>query len=47
MKGAEGIRRFFADVADATPDFTLTIERLEAVGRDQPQPDDGRDHRAW
>src|SRR5512133_2752394 len=34
-EGVEGIRRFFADVADATPDFTLTIERLEAVGRDR------------
>ena len=32
---AEGIRRFFADLADATPDFTLTIERLEAVGSDR------------
>jgi ketosteroid isomerase-like protein len=34
-EGAEGIGRFFADVADAAPDFTLTIERLEAVGRDR------------
>jgi hypothetical protein len=34
-EGAEGIGRFFADVADAAPDFTLTIERLEAVGKDR------------
>jgi len=34
-EGADGIGRFFADVADAAPDFTLTIERLEAVGRDR------------
>ena len=30
--GREGIRRFFADIADAGPDFKLTIERLEEVG---------------
>ncbi len=31
-EGREGIRRFFADIADTGPDFKLTIERLEAVG---------------
>jgi hypothetical protein len=30
--GREGIRRFFADIADTVPDFKITIERLEAVG---------------
>jgi SnoaL-like domain len=30
--GREGIRRFFADIADTAPDFKITIERLEAVG---------------
>jgi ketosteroid isomerase-like protein len=30
--GREGIRRFFADIADTGPDFKITIERLEAVG---------------
>ena len=29
--GPDGIRRFFADLADATPDFALAIERLQAV----------------
>jgi ketosteroid isomerase-like protein len=33
--GPDGIRRFFADLADATPDFALAIERLQAVGEDQ------------
>jgi uncharacterized protein len=30
--GPDGIRRFFADVADAGPDFKTTIERVEPVG---------------
>lgn len=29
--GREGIRRFFADVADTGPDFKITIDRLEEV----------------
>ena len=31
-EGAVGIRRFFADIEDASPDFRLDIERLEALG---------------
>jgi len=31
-EGAVGIRRFFADIEDAGPDFRLDLERLEAVG---------------
>ena len=31
-EGADGIRRFFADIEDAGPDFRLDPERLEAVG---------------
>ncbi len=34
-EGAAGIRRFFADIADAAPDFWLEVERLEAVGPDR------------
>jgi hypothetical protein len=30
--GPDGIRRFFADIADTNPDFNLAFERLEAVG---------------
>jgi ketosteroid isomerase-like protein len=33
--GAEGIRRFFADIQDTAPDFWLEIERIEAVGPDR------------
>ena len=33
--GAAGLRRFFADIADAAPDFWLEVERLEAVGPDR------------
>ena len=33
--GAEGIRRFFADVGDAAPDASQDLERLEAVGSDR------------
>jgi ketosteroid isomerase-like protein len=31
-EGAVGIRRFFADIEDASPDFRLDLERLEAAG---------------
>jgi ketosteroid isomerase-like protein len=34
-EGPDGIRRFFADIADASPDFTLAIERLEGVGEER------------
>ena len=30
-RGPDGIRRFFADVAETGPDFNLAVERLEAV----------------
>ena len=31
-EGRQAIRRFFADLDDALPDFRLSIERAEAVG---------------
>ena len=31
-EGAEGIRRFFADIEDTGPDFRLDLERLQGVG---------------
>jgi ketosteroid isomerase-like protein len=31
-EGAVGIRRFFADIEDAGPDFRLDLERLQGVG---------------
>jgi ketosteroid isomerase-like protein len=31
-EGAAGIRRFFQDIEDASPDFHLELERLELVG---------------
>jgi hypothetical protein len=31
-EGAKGIRRFFADIEDAGPDFRLDLERLQGVG---------------
>ena len=34
-EGADGIRRYFADIFDAGPDFRITIERLEPVGADR------------
>jgi hypothetical protein len=34
-EGADGIRRFFADVLDTGPDFRITIERLESIGTDR------------
>jgi ketosteroid isomerase-like protein len=33
--GPEGIRRFFADIADASPDFKIVIESLETIGPDR------------
>ena len=34
-EGPDGIRRFFADLAETGPDFNLTAERLEAVAPDR------------
>src|SRR6476659_7378088 len=34
-EGAVGIRRFFADIEDAGPDFRLDLERLEAVSAER------------
>ena len=34
-EGADGVRRYFADVLDAGPDFRVTIERLEPVGAER------------
>ena len=34
-EGADGIRRFFADMLDTAPDFRITIERLESIGTDR------------
>jgi ketosteroid isomerase-like protein len=34
-EGPNGIRRFFADLGDTSPDFKITIERLEAIGPDR------------
>ena len=34
-EGADGVRRYFADVLDAGPDFRVTIERLEPVAADR------------
>jgi hypothetical protein len=34
-EGSDGIRRFFADVLDTSPDFQITIERLESIGTDR------------
>lgn len=31
-EGPDGIRRFFADIEDAGPDFRLELERVELVG---------------
>ena len=33
--GPNGIRRFFTDITDASPDFKIGIESLEAVGPDR------------
>jgi ketosteroid isomerase-like protein len=34
-EGPDGIRRFFVDLGDTSPDFKITIERLEAIGTDR------------
>ncbi len=34
-EGADGIRRFFADIEDAGPDFRLDLERLEGVSAER------------
>jgi hypothetical protein len=34
-EGFDGIRRFWADIADAGPDFRLHLEHLEAVGKNR------------
>jgi ketosteroid isomerase-like protein len=34
-EGADGVRRYFADVLDAGPDFRVTIEWLKPVGADR------------
>jgi ketosteroid isomerase-like protein len=34
-EGGEGIRRYFADIQDAMPDFRIDIERVEALGADR------------
>jgi ketosteroid isomerase-like protein len=31
-EGADGIRRFFADVGDAAPDFHLELQHVEPIG---------------
>jgi ketosteroid isomerase-like protein len=35
FEGPEGIRRFFADIEDAGPDFRIELERLEAPSSDR------------
>ena len=35
LRGPAGIRRFFADVEDAGPDFHLNLECIRAVGTNQ------------
>lgn len=34
-EGLDGIRRFFADIEDAAPDFRLELERVVAIGSDR------------
>ena len=34
-EGLDGIRRFFADIEDAAPEFRLELERVVAIGRDR------------
>ena len=34
-EGADGVRRYWADIFEAGPDFRVTIERLEPVGGDR------------
>jgi ketosteroid isomerase-like protein len=33
--GAEGIRRFFTDIEDASPDFWIEVQRVQAIGDSQ------------
>jgi ketosteroid isomerase-like protein len=30
--GADGIRRFFADIEDTGPDFRIEVQRVQAIG---------------
>ena len=30
--GADGIRRFFADIEDIGPDFRIEVQRVQAIG---------------
>ena len=34
-EGSDGVRRYFADVFGAGPDFRITIERLESIDADR------------
>jgi len=34
-EGVDGIRRFFADLEDVSPDFRLAVDRIQAVGTDR------------
>ena len=34
-EGADGARRYFADIFEFDPDFRVTIERLEPIGGDR------------
>jgi hypothetical protein len=34
-EGHDGLRSFFADLDDTSPDFQLTIEHLQALGEDR------------
>jgi ketosteroid isomerase-like protein len=34
-EGPDAIRRFFADIEDAAPDFRLDLERVEAIDEDR------------
>jgi ketosteroid isomerase-like protein len=34
-QGPDGIRRFFADLGDTSPDFRIELERLQEVGADR------------
>jgi ketosteroid isomerase-like protein len=33
--GADGIRRFFTDIEDASPDFWIEVQRVQAIGDSQ------------
>jgi ketosteroid isomerase-like protein len=35
FEGAAGTRRYWANMADAAPDFHITVERLESIGADR------------